>query len=302
MQLKWIKDLLALAETRSFSRAAELRHITQSALSRRIQALETWAGMPLVDRSSHPLVLTDAGAVVCDQGQAALMSLLDMRANLQNRQGSASQILRVVAGHTLSLTCAPRLLERFRQRAPEIRTCVVAANVNDAVAMLYDGQADILVGYYHPHVPTLLDPENFQGLRLYSEALIPLSAPLPNGEPMYPVEPGNGSSVPYLAYSPRTFFGRVASVIHREAHRAPALESRYEGEMAMLLMAMAIEKQGLAWLPESLASQAMAEGRLVRAAPGWEAAMEVRVYRAAGNTTPAMESLWQWLGQQNRGG
>ena len=40
MQLKWFEDFLALAQTRSFSRAAELRHVTHPAFGRRIKALE----------------------------------------------------------------------------------------------------------------------------------------------------------------------------------------------------------------------------------------------------------------------
>lgn len=52
METKWLEDFVSLAETRSFSRSAQLRHVTQPAFSRRIQALEAWAGADLVDRSS----------------------------------------------------------------------------------------------------------------------------------------------------------------------------------------------------------------------------------------------------------
>ena len=58
---KWLEDFISLAETRSFSRSATLRHVTQPAFSRRIQALEAWAGIDLVDRSSYPTRLTPAG-------------------------------------------------------------------------------------------------------------------------------------------------------------------------------------------------------------------------------------------------
>jgi len=58
---KWFEDFVSLAETRSFSRSAQLRHVTQPAFSRRIQALEAWAGTDLVDRSSYPTRLTAAG-------------------------------------------------------------------------------------------------------------------------------------------------------------------------------------------------------------------------------------------------
>ena len=54
MELKWLEDFVSLAETRSFSRSAELRHITQPAFSRRIQALEAWLGTELIDRSVYP--------------------------------------------------------------------------------------------------------------------------------------------------------------------------------------------------------------------------------------------------------
>ncbi|WP_163468518.1 LysR family transcriptional regulator, partial [Klebsiella michiganensis] len=43
VETKWLEDFVSLAETRSFSRSAQLRHVTQPAFSRRIQALEAWA-------------------------------------------------------------------------------------------------------------------------------------------------------------------------------------------------------------------------------------------------------------------
>lgn len=63
MELKWLEDFISLAETRSFSRSAELRHVTQPAFSRRIQSLEAWLGNELIDRSSYPTRLTPAGEV-----------------------------------------------------------------------------------------------------------------------------------------------------------------------------------------------------------------------------------------------
>jgi DNA-binding transcriptional LysR family regulator len=67
METKWLEDFVSLAETRSFSRSAQLRHVTQPAFSRRIQALEAWAGTDLVDRSSYPTRLTPAGETLYSQ-------------------------------------------------------------------------------------------------------------------------------------------------------------------------------------------------------------------------------------------
>lgn len=55
MQIKWLDDLLAIAEWKNFSRAAEVRCVTQSALSRRIRSLEEWVGVELVDRATYPV-------------------------------------------------------------------------------------------------------------------------------------------------------------------------------------------------------------------------------------------------------
>lgn len=51
IELVWFEDCAALADTLHFSRAAELRHVTQPAFSRRIQALEEWVGTPLFTRN-----------------------------------------------------------------------------------------------------------------------------------------------------------------------------------------------------------------------------------------------------------
>ena len=84
MDTKWLEDFVSLAETRSFSRSAQLRHITQSAFSRRIQSLEAWAGAPLVDRSAYPTQLTAAGTALYARALDILQSLQSSRALLRS--------------------------------------------------------------------------------------------------------------------------------------------------------------------------------------------------------------------------
>ena len=61
MEINWLHDFIAVAATRSFSRAAEQRNSSQPALSRRIKALELWAGAALFERTTHAVSLTAAG-------------------------------------------------------------------------------------------------------------------------------------------------------------------------------------------------------------------------------------------------
>jgi len=61
MDLDWLEDFAALAEHGNFSRAAEMRHVSQPAFSRRIKALEDWIGVPLFSRGAQGVTLTAAG-------------------------------------------------------------------------------------------------------------------------------------------------------------------------------------------------------------------------------------------------
>ena len=61
LDLEWLEDFLALAESGNFSRAAQARSIAQPAFSRHIRSLEEWVGVDLFDRSAHPTALTAAG-------------------------------------------------------------------------------------------------------------------------------------------------------------------------------------------------------------------------------------------------
>lgn len=83
MNTKWMEDFLCLADTRSFSRSARVRHASQPAFSRRIQSLERWLGTTLVDRSSTPLALTSAGHLFRDQASGIVQLVHEARHLLQ---------------------------------------------------------------------------------------------------------------------------------------------------------------------------------------------------------------------------
>ena len=83
MDIRWLQDFLALAELRNFTRASELRAISQAAFSRRIQSLEHWLGCALVVKGTQPVRLTDAGKQFQTEGAAAVELLLASRATIR---------------------------------------------------------------------------------------------------------------------------------------------------------------------------------------------------------------------------
>lgn len=102
METKWLEDFISLAETRSFSRSAQLRHVTQPAFSRRIQALEAWAGTDLVDRSSYPTRLTSAGQTLYAQALEMLQGLQTTRAMLRGHVAAGQDMIEFAVPHTLA--------------------------------------------------------------------------------------------------------------------------------------------------------------------------------------------------------
>lgn len=296
MNLRWIDDLLVLAQTQSFSRASEIRHITQSALSRRIRSLEEWVGAELVNRGTYPVELTPAGKLFCDEGREALKILQEARADIRQETRMPGKAIQVRAGHTLSMTFLPKWMKQFQLRHGPFNARVVAENVLDAVTALSEGSCDLMFCYHHPRAPILLDPDKFDYLTLESEAFIPVSAALASGKPAFSLPGRKNSPIPYLAYTATTFLGRIVDVILKQSPAPHFLERCYEADMAMLLMNMAKEGYGVAWVPESAVADALQQGSLVRAGDAaWSTLLEIRSYRARHSTNATLEELWHSL-------
>lgn len=296
MQTKWIDDLLAIAQTKNFSRAAELRCITQSALSRRIRSLEDWVGVELVDRGTYPVQLTKAGQTFCDEGREALTVFLELRAALRRGERMPGRSIQVVAGHTLSMTFVPTWFAQFQRRNGYFNARVLAANVQEAVIALAEGSCDLMIGYSHPSVPIVLDPDKFVGLRLGTDAFFPVSAPDAEGQPRFALPGTAQAPIPYLAYTATSFLGRVVDGVLRDPVEPVHLKRFYEADMAMHLMRMAREGYGVAWLPASAVEEELTAGRLVQAGGAqWAAQLQVWSFRSVNNANQTMLELWKSL-------
>ena len=73
MDLKQLRAFLTVAETGNVTRAAEVLHLVQPAVSRQIRLLEEDIGAPLFERERHGMVLTDAGLALVGYARRALL-------------------------------------------------------------------------------------------------------------------------------------------------------------------------------------------------------------------------------------
>ncbi|GAO20609.1 LysR family transcriptional regulator [Alicycliphilus sp. B1] len=307
METKWLEDFVSLAETRSFSRSAQLRHVTQPAFSRRIQALEAWAGTDLVDRSSYPTRLTAAGTTLYDQALEVLQALQNTRAILRAHTSAGTDMIEFAVPHTLAFTFFPAWVSAVRADFGPLKSRLIALNVHDAVLRLVEGGCDLLISYHHPSQPLQLDAERYEMVTLGQEVLAPYAKAGPDGQPLFSLPGRAGEPLPYLAYAPGAYLGRVTELILKQAGTAIHLDRVYETDMAEGLKAMALEGHGVAFLPYSAVKKELRARKLASAAPqgveDLQMVMEVRAYREKpSRKEPAKslaQALWTYLQAQS---
>jgi DNA-binding transcriptional LysR family regulator len=306
VETKWLEDFVSLAETRSFSRSAQLRHVTQPAFSRRIQALEAWAGIDLVDRSAYPTRLTPAGETFHAQALEMLDALQATRNLMRSHQAAGQDMIDFAVPHTLAFTFFPHFLMDLRRDLRALKSRVTASNVHDAVMRLAEGGCDLLIAYHHASQPLQLSAERYEMLSLGHETLAPYAKAGPDGRPLFSLPGSAERRVPFLAYAPGAYMARLVDVLLKRAREPLHLEPIYETDMAEGLKAMALEGHGLAFLPHSSVKRELKARRLVAAGSDDELSltMEVRVYRErpefARHVKPGVQALWELIAAQGQ--
>jgi DNA-binding transcriptional LysR family regulator len=302
METKWLEDFVSLAETRSFSRSAQLRHVTQPAFSRRIQALEAWAGTDLVDRSSYPTRLTPAGETLYSQSLEMLQGLQSTRAMLRGHTSAGQDVIEFAVPHTLAFTFFPAWVSSLREKFGPIKSRLIALNVHDAVLRLVEGSCDLLIAYHHDSQPFQLDPDRYEMVSLGQEVLAPFVRATAAGDPEYSLPGRPGQPLPYLGYAPGAYLGRMVDMILKQSSTAIHLDRVYETDMAEGLKAMALEGHGIAFLPLSAVRKELRAKKLVSAGGNLEMTMDVRVYRERPTSKDSAKShaqaLWSYLQAQ----
>ncbi|MCX7243021.1 MAG: LysR substrate-binding domain-containing protein [Polaromonas sp.] len=302
METKWLEDFVSLAETRSFSRSAQLRHVTQPAFSRRIQALEAWAGTDLVDRSSYPTRLTLAGETLYAQSLDMLQGLQSTRAMLRGHTAAGQDVVEFAVPHTLAFTFFPAWVSSLSDKFGPLKSRLIALNVHDAVMRLVEGSCDLLIAYHHDSQPFQLDPGRYEMLTLGQELLAPYVKPAADGTPLYALPGQAAQPLPYLGYAPGAYLGRMVDMLLKQSSTAIHLDRVYETDMAEGLKAMALEGHGIAFLPLSAVKKEVRAKKLVSAGTGLDMLMEVRIYRErpGGKAAPKSlaQALWNYLQAQ----
>ena len=148
MNLETLKVFCDLAETKSFSKAAEVNGITQSAVSQQVRGLEVKYQVSLVERNRKACGLTPEGRTLLEAARRIVETYHALGEELRNSSNAVAGRLRIASDFSIGLHELPPRLETFREKHPEVEVVVQYLHSPEVYETVASGEADLgLVAY-----------------------------------------------------------------------------------------------------------------------------------------------------------
>jgi DNA-binding transcriptional LysR family regulator len=171
MELRHLRYFVAIAEERSFSRAAERLWVAQPGLSCQIRRLEVELGITLFARHHRGVDLTDAGELFLDRARTVLAAAEDALATGRDLQAGIVGTIRLGLAAEAPAAVTPGLLAAFGRAHPDVEVIAITSYAGALLRALHDGGLDAVI------VPSLFGPPELHSLRIASEPWALLVAP-----------------------------------------------------------------------------------------------------------------------------
>jgi DNA-binding transcriptional LysR family regulator len=143
MELRQIRYALAVARERSFTRAAQRLHVSQSAVSEQVAKLEEEIGFEIFARVGHSIELTDAGRAFLAEAERVSGEFQGLARTAERLRGRRTESLALGMGSGLAQVFIPRLFPALSERAPGLRLDVLTAPTKSIFRDLHEGRIDL---------------------------------------------------------------------------------------------------------------------------------------------------------------
>ncbi|HWX22172.1 MAG TPA: LysR family transcriptional regulator [Candidatus Binatia bacterium] len=148
MQIESLKVFCDLAETESFTKAAQINHVTQSAVSQQISSLERLFKSLLIERSKKHFRLTREGQVLYDYSKQVIRTFEALQNKLQEIKDIISGTIRVATIYSIGLHDLPPYLKKFLKAYPTVNVHVEYRRANQVYEDVIGNVVDLgLVAY-----------------------------------------------------------------------------------------------------------------------------------------------------------
>jgi len=166
-----LRVFCAVAETKSFSKASELIHLTQPAVSLQIQAMEELYETRLFDRSGNSINLTPAGEILYKRAKEILALYAEAQHNISEITGAIKGSLSIGASSTIGNYLLPHIIAAFKKKVPQVNISLVVSNTKTITERLNAGEIDIAL------VEGDVSKQRFSVETLLSDELVVIMSP-----------------------------------------------------------------------------------------------------------------------------
>ncbi|MRI35022.1 LysR family transcriptional regulator [Endozoicomonas sp. OPT23] len=171
MDIPSLNAFLAVAETGSFSLAAERLHLTQPAVSKRIATLESQLDSQLFDRIGRQVSLSEPGRILLPKAREMLSLMKDTRQEINNLRTQVKGSLSMATSHHIGLRKLPTILKEYSRRYPQVRLDIHFVDSEAAYEMIHHGEIELGVITLSPE-----EREKFNAELIWEDPLVFMAA------------------------------------------------------------------------------------------------------------------------------
>ncbi|MEM8553072.1 MAG: LysR family transcriptional regulator [Pseudomonadota bacterium] len=292
-----MEDLIALARAPSLTAAAEQRHITQPAFLRRIRALEETLGVELAARNARPARPSGSLMRSLPHIEGLARSLAHLERELRGQEPQQPH-LTIAVIHTVAMVHIPQVMASLELALNGMSLEVQAGDRKDCSAAVMTGAASIAIHLESPLHRQTLNPELVVQETIGTDWMRPyIGGPPARREALKQRLIGQSGAVPLITLCPD---GALGEVLREEIlHRSPiAFRTVATSAFIPAVMSHCVAGNGIAWLPQTLASAEVAVGRLtpvdtLAALPTAE--LQLNMLRARRKQSDLEKRAWQVL-------
>jgi len=279
LDIKLLEDFISLVRFESFTLAAQERRITQSALSRRIKALENWLGTNLIRREQKAFSLTPQGRIFLTEAEIVLRRLYNAREAACVISQNRDREITVAAQNSIAQTFFSHWVKNLETQLDNVYIRLISEKFTDCIELFNRGDINYLFCYANSYLAPPIDSQKYSYLTIGKELLIPVSAPKQNGEPVFKLPGSQKNPLSFVAYVHDSIFGKAVDALIQNNSDNCHLLRRYENPYSHTLKSLANEKLGIAWLPESSIREDFDRNSLCRAGDTrWDIEFDIRMY------------------------
>ena len=279
MDIKLLEDFVCLARLESFTAASRERHVTQSALSRRVKSLEAWLGTALINRDSNNFNLTPQGRIFVTEAEVILRRLYNAREAARVLGANGDFEITVAAQNSIAQTLFLDWVKQLEARLDRVYVRLISEKLSECIDLLNQGHVNYMFCYANEGLTLSIDEKKFTYTTIGKDSLIPVTVPGQDKAALFSLPGSAEKPLPFVAYAHNSVFGKaIDQLIQGESHQC-YLSRRYENAYSHTLKSLVKERLGLAWLPASSIVTDLEDGTLCRAGgENWDIEFDIRLY------------------------